>query len=53
LFTGPRTYNPILRQVAMAKDTDLVECARLYALASMAGSDAIIAVFDAKYSYNF
>jgi hypothetical protein len=53
LFTGPRTYNPIVRQVALAKDMDVVDCARLYALASMAGSDAGIAVFDAKYVYNF
>jgi hypothetical protein len=53
LFTGPRTYNPIVRQVAMGKDMDVVDCARLYALASMAGSDAHIAVFDAKYAYNF
>jgi hypothetical protein len=53
LFTGPRTYNPIVRQVALAMDMDVVDCARLYALASMAGSDAGIAVFDAKYVYNF
>ena len=53
LFTGPRTYNPIVRQVALAKDMDVVDCARLYALASMAGSDAGIAVFDAKYAFNF
>ena len=32
---------------------DLLDCARLYALASMAGMDAFIAVFDAKYTYNF
>jgi hypothetical protein len=53
LFTGPRTYNPVVRQVALAKDMDVVDCARLYALASMGGSDAGIAVFDAKYAYNF
>lgn len=52
LLTGPRTYNPIVRQVAMAKDMDIVDCARLFALVSMAGNDAQIAVFDAKYTYN-
>ena len=52
LFTGPRTYNPIVRQVAIAKDMDIVDCARLFALVIMAGNDAIIAVFDAKYAYN-
>jgi hypothetical protein len=50
--TGPRSYNPIVRQVAIAKDMDVVDCARLFALTSMAGNDAYIAVFDAKYTYN-
>jgi hypothetical protein len=50
--TGPRTYNPIVRQIALAKNMDVVDCARLYALTSMAGLDAFIAVFDAKYAYN-
>lgn len=52
-LTGARTYNPIVQQVASAKHMDLLDCARLYALASMAGMDAFIAVFDAKYTYNF
>lgn len=34
-LTGARTYNPIVRQVAMAKDMDLVDCARLYALVAI------------------
>jgi hypothetical protein len=50
--TGPRSYNPIVRQVAIAKDMDIVDCARLFALTSMAGNDAYIAVFDAKYTYH-
>ena len=29
---GPRSYNPIVRQVAMTKDMDIVDCARLFAL---------------------
>jgi hypothetical protein len=52
-LTGARTYNPIVRQVAIAKKMDLLDCARLYALASMAAADSLIAVFDAKYHYNF
>ena len=52
LFTGPYTYNPIARQVAQSKKLDLVDCARMFALLAMAGSDAHIAVFDAKYTYN-
>ena len=51
-LAGPRTWNPIVRQVATAKDMDLVECARLYALVAMAGNDAFISVFDAKYAHN-
>ena len=51
-FVGARTYNPIVKQAAMAKGMDLVDCARLFALTSMAGNDALVAVFDAKYAYN-
>jgi hypothetical protein len=52
-LTGARTYNPVVQQVISAKRMDLLDCARLYALASMAGMDAYIAVFDAKFTYNF
>jgi hypothetical protein len=52
LMTGPRSFNPIVRQLAAAKDMDVVDCARLFALVAMAASDALIAVMDAKYSYN-
>lgn len=50
---GARTYNPIVRQAAMAKNMDVVDCARLFALTSIAGYDALVAVFDAKFQYNF
>jgi hypothetical protein len=50
---GARTYNPIVRQAAMAKNMDVVDCARLFALTSIAGYDALVAVFDAKFHYNF
>jgi hypothetical protein len=52
-FTGPRTYTPLAQQIVEAKKMDLVDCARLHALVSMATSDAFIAVFEAKYTYNF
>jgi hypothetical protein len=52
-FTGPRTFNPIVRQIVLQKEMDLVDCARLYALVSIASADAFIAVFDAKYAHNF
>jgi hypothetical protein len=51
-FTGPRTFNAIVRQIATMKGMDLVDCARLYALTAMAANDAFIAVFDGKYAYN-
>jgi hypothetical protein len=50
---GPSTWKPILRQVVASKDIELIDSARLFALVSMVGQDAIIAVFDAKYTYNF
>ena len=52
-FVGPGTYFPMVRQVAAAKNLDALARARLFALASMAGADGMIAVFDAKYTYNF
>ncbi len=53
ILTGARTFNPLLRQVATRQKMDLLDCARLYALATMAANDAQIAVFDAKYAYDF
>jgi hypothetical protein len=52
-LTGARTYNPIVRQVVMEKQMNLLDCARVYALTSMAAADSFIAVFEAKYHYNF
>ena len=42
-LVGPRTFNPIVRQAAMARKMDVVDCARLFALASIAGNDALVA----------
>jgi PAP2 superfamily len=49
---GPQAWNPVVRQVVASKNMELVDCARLFALVAMAGHDALIAVFDAKYTYN-
>jgi hypothetical protein len=51
--TGPQAWNPIVRQLAAAKKLDVVDSARLLALTAVASADAFIAVFDAKYHYNF
>jgi hypothetical protein len=53
LLTGPPAWNPIVRQLVAAKRLDLVDGARLFALVAMATCDSFIAVFDAKYYYNF
>jgi len=52
-LTGPATTNPIPRQLSEAKRLDVVDNARLFALFSIAASDAGVAIFDAKYKYNF
>jgi hypothetical protein len=53
LAPGPIIYYPVVRQVAAAKKLDLVDSARFMALIAAARSDAFVAVFDAKYHYNF
>ena len=51
--TLPVVYWPVARAVAGAPGRDLTDNARLFALAGMAMDDGLIAVFDAKYHYNF
>jgi hypothetical protein len=52
-LTGAATYNPLVRHLSAAKRLDTLDNARLFALVHMAAADALIAVFDAKYTYNF
>jgi hypothetical protein len=51
--TAPSVYWPVARSVANAPGRDVTDNARLLAVAAMAMDDALIAVFDAKYTYNF
>ena len=51
--TAPVVYWPIARSVASTPGRDVTDNARLFAVAAMAMDDALIAVFDAKYTYNF
>jgi hypothetical protein len=51
--TAPLVYWPVARSVAKTAGRDASDNARLLALAAMAMDDALIAVFDAKYTYNF
>jgi hypothetical protein len=53
LTPGPIIYYPVVRQVAAARKLDPVDSARFMALIAVARSDAFVAVFDAKYHYDF
>jgi len=53
LLVGPRAYNPLPRQIVVAKNMDLLDSARFMGLYSVALADAGIAFFDAKYKYEF
>ena len=53
LITGPASYYPIARQLVAAKGMNVLDSARFMALASAAVADSFIAVFDAKYHYDF
>ena len=53
LMVGPRAYHPFVRQLVTAKQMNVADSARFMALVAVALNDALIAVFDAKYHYNF
>jgi hypothetical protein len=53
LVAGPVAYHPFVRQLVSVKQMSVVESARFMTLAAIAINDALIAVFDAKYHYNF
>ena len=49
----PTVYFPVVLSVANQPGRDVTQNARLLAVAGQAMEDALIAVFDAKYTYNF
>lgn len=53
LAAGPVIYYPVVRQLAQAKTSNVVDSARFLALVAVARADAILAVLDAKYHYDF
>ena len=53
LMVGPPAYHPFVRQLVTAKQMSVGDSARFMALAAVGLNDALIAVFDAKYHYNF
>ena len=53
VVTGAPAFNGIIRQSVQHAKLDPLASARLVALTYMAFNDALVAVFDAKYAYNF
>ena len=53
VVTGAPAFNGIIRQAVEKKQLDPLASARVMALTYMAFNDALVAVFDAKYAYNF
>lgn len=51
--TAPTVYFPVVRSVANMPGRDVTQNARLLAVSGQAIDDALIAVFDGKYHYNF
>jgi hypothetical protein len=51
--TMPPVYFPVVRSVANAPGRESTQNARLLAVAAQTIDDAVIAVMDAKYHYNF
>jgi PAP2 superfamily len=51
--TLPSIYHGVLRSVATLPGRELTQNARLFAAVTQATDDALIAVMDAKYRYNF
>ncbi|HEU5100248.1 MAG TPA: vanadium-dependent haloperoxidase [Roseiflexaceae bacterium] len=44
-------YNAAFEQIVLTRGLDTVQTARLFAMGNLVGADALIACFDAKYTY--
>jgi PAP2 superfamily len=53
LMVGPPAYHPFARNLVTAKQMNVGDSARFMALVAVGLNEALIAVFDAKYHYNF
>jgi hypothetical protein len=53
LMVGPQAYHPFARHLVTAKQMNLEDSARFMALVAVGLNDALIALFEAKYHYNF
>ncbi|WP_439520892.1 vanadium-dependent haloperoxidase [Hydrogenophaga sp.] len=52
-YSLPAIYHGVVRSVALQPGRDVIANARLFALVAQSMDDALIAVMDAKYQYNF
>jgi len=52
IATAAQNWNPVARQVSIARGLTLLQNARGFALLNLAGADAFIAAWDAKFAYN-
>ena len=50
--SGVVLWSPVAAQLAKAHGFDLVDSSRLFALHAIATADALVACWDAKYSYH-
>jgi PAP2 superfamily len=53
LMVGAPAYHPLPRQLIVARRMSVIDSARFMALYAIALTDAYMAVFDAKYHYEF
>lgn len=44
-------YNVAFEQIALTRGLDALQAARLFAMGNLVGADALLACFDAKYTY--
>ena len=52
IATAAQNWNPVAREAAVVQRLTLSQNARLFALLNLAGADAFIAAWDAKFTYN-
>jgi PAP2 superfamily len=53
LTTGPLATHPLERQIVVGKNMSVLDSARFMAMVSVAETDAIQSVYEAKYHYQF
>jgi hypothetical protein len=52
IATAPQLWNQVVRQLTVARGLDAETSARAYLALNLAGADAMVAAWDAKFAYN-